>query len=60
MCIRDRVSTFFKNVLSMIWVLAAIVAVSKRIVSSSLIFIIGECLLIHCLDLIFYKSTDIS
>ena len=44
----------------MIWVLAAIVAVSKRIVSSSLIFIIGECLLIHCLDLIFYKNTDIS
>jgi hypothetical protein len=44
----------------MIWVLAAIVAVGKRIVSSSLIFIIGECLLIHCLDLIFYKSTDLS
>ena len=35
-------------------------AVGKRIVSSSLIFIIGECLLIHCLYLIFYKSTDIS
>ena len=52
------VSTFFKYSFSAFCALAVIISANKRIVSSSFIFIMNKCLLVHCSDLMPFKSTN--